>query len=419
MSRNNPTRGKHHVLTQNQIFSANRDKYFKNKKPLSEYDFISCLSITYAEFRNIRKTTVNYEGKIELIDGVSAVYDARSILGVFPVCDAVLEDNCQISPRFLKKFSNADIGVSSVNSYFRVKNRELSRGFKNLNTIETKKILSSLNFIDWTLLLFKIFKYVSFKKYFLAGSFPRKITILRSLLLFEINFLYFSKKNMNFLDRYEKLYITNFYSPENLGLIKAFIESGREVWELQHGVQKNVAGYEQKHLIPDSIKPHKFLTWFDNQVADVSSKTVDPYHLQSIEDLLRRGSGLNIIITLQPSNSDQFLKSLNLLELTHHSVKVRPHPRRRFSESELRQFLNFDFVFDSSADIDLSLINMDLHLTEYSSCVLDALNSQIPSVCFHSLAFNYFEDLLNCGGVRVYSSVEEFLAGEKVDSISY
>ena len=180
--------------------------------------------------------------------------------------------------------------------------------------------------------------------------------------------------------------------------------------DLQHGVQKNVAAYEHNYLLPASIKPTKFLTWFnlkENTIQSITSSKVD---FPKIQNTLKTGVGLKIFISLQPSNTSDFFQSLNLLNLSQHIVTIRPHPRRQLSQSQLKSIFNFEFFYDSEDDIDVSLVGMDLHLTEYSSCVLDGIKMGIPSICFHPIAHDYFSDLDKSHLIRIYNNIEEFLA---------
>ena len=117
--------------------------------------------------------------------------------------------------------------------------------------------------------------------------------------------------------RYEQLYITNFYSPENLGLIKACLYKGLDVIEIQHD-QKNVVAYEYKDIIPSTIKPTQFLTWFN--FDKINSKIIisNIHKIKKIERDLINGENINVFISLQPSNTKKFISSLNKLNLERH-----------------------------------------------------------------------------------------------------
>ena len=118
---------------------------------------------------------------------------------------------------------------------------------------------------------------------------------------------------------------------------------------------------------------------------------------------------MKILITLQPSNSESFFQDLNHLNLSSHFVKIRRHPRRFLSKNDLCDLLDFEFEYDGMKDISMSFENIDLHLTEYSSCVLDGLQLGVPSFCFHPIARDYFDDPEIKHGVRIYENIDEFL----------
>ena len=395
--------------TQNEIFLATIGGYYKKRKALSEYDFVSCLSLTYSQFRSVRITAVDTQTTQDFSSFCILDGKEQKVFGVFPLCDAVFDDGKRLLPRFLKKFSKKEIDIDDVAVRYRVNTVDLStRPLKKI-LISTEELINSLQFIHWSNIIFKIFSTILVKSYFWRSTIKQKISLLKSLFIFELNYVYFSKINIYYKQSYDKLYLTNFYAPENLGLIKAFIEAKKEVVDLQHGVQKNVAAYEHNYLLPVSIKPTKFFTWFDLKEDMSNSTRFEKVDFSKIQNTLKTGSGLNIFISLQPSNTIKFFQSLNLLNLSRHFVKVRPHPRRILSQKELEASFEFEFVYDREDDIDVSLVGIDLHLTEYSSCVLDGIKMGVPSVCFHPIARDYFSDLDENHLIRIYNSIEDFL----------
>ena len=99
---------------------------------------------------------------------------------------------------------------------------------------------------------------------------------------------------------------------------------------------------------------------------------------------------MNILITLQPSNTVDFFNHLNSVLFIDHRIIIRPHPRlntRSFLDS-LSDLLDFPFEIDNASNIGDSLLNVDLHITEYSSCVLDATMASVPSPAFIPLPTN-------------------------------
>ncbi len=405
-------RSKKMLSTQNDIFLNILDDYFKNKEILNEYDFVSCLSLTYYQFRNVRNTTVDTQNNQDFSDVVVSECKGKNVLGVFPLCDAIIDEGKQVMPRFLKKFSEEVINSKDISARYRVNSFEIANHPLKDILLSSKKMMGALKFTTLSYIIFKIFIGTFNKNYFLRSGYKQKLTILKSLFLFELNHIYFSKINTEYIQTYDKLYLTNFYSPENLGLIRAFIENSKDVVDLQHGVQKNVVAYEHNYLLPLTIRPTKFLTWFNAIDKKIPSAKKLKVSFTKLESILKNGSGLKILISLQPSNTVEFFKEVNLLNLSSHFVKIRPHPRRILSQNELKSRFQFDFIYDSDNDIGDSLTDMDLHLTEYSSCVLDSIKIGIPSICFHPIAYDYFSDLNSSHLLRIHSSIQAFLTSD-------
>ena len=399
--------------TQNEIFTNIFDRYFKNRmSEIDEYGFLAILNMTYRNFRTVRSTKVDHER----VPNVGLFYGSgeaiKSAIGIFPLCDAELDEKGKLLPRFLKKFSNPSLDIKNLKIYYRISNSNASTA--SSHTISTVQMFRQLSWIGQSRMIFKVLLRLCCRRFFWRFNFPEKISILKAIISFEINYQYFSSTGVGDTSDLETLYITNFYSPENLGVIKAFLEMNIDVVDIQHGVQKNVAAYEHKEIIPISIKPTGFLHWFDIDQAKYKKTGINHFKFDGIEKRLKYGRGLNILISLQPSNSHMFFEELNLIDLSRHSIHIRPHPRRKSKESFkiFEKFLDFEFSLDLNSDINTIMTKVDLHLTEYSSCVLDGVNQGVPSICFHPIARDYFSDLICNRMVRTYDSVGNFLRND-------
>lgn len=398
--------------SQKTIFLNIVENYFRcSLEGIDEYTFIAAINLTYHYFREFRVTKTSVRSDLSnAISSVISTTPKRSV-AIFPVCDVKLSEGAKASPRFLEKFASSEIEMEEVDIFYRLSKFDEVGTFGQLNVFSNRSLLRALSYGRLIAIPLKVLIKCVANAFFYRISYLEKRLVFKALILFELNYYYFTKKWNSGSDNYERLLISNYYSPENLGAIKASLESSFEVIEIQHGVQNNVAAYQYKSYIPKTIKPTKFLTWFDLETISEADVFLLKHTFLNIKNLLLHGSGLNIIISLQPSNSVQFYKDLNRLGLGKHTVEIRPHPRRNSAEDLqlLRDLIDFDFTYDLAPDVATSLIKADVHLTEYSSCVLDGLRVKTPSICFHPLASEYFSDLLSNELLLVYGSVEEFL----------
>ena len=215
------------MTAQNVIFKKFIHKYFQSKICLSEYDFISCLSLTYFEFRNTRKTITDKTNAQDFTDSHIIKPESQKIIGIFPLCDAFVDEKMQVMPRFIKKFSKDEVDVGRLSVYFRVDKLEQSTHPIVGSLISKNEILTEVGFFGCLQIAFKISADVFRKNYFIKSRIKEKISIFKSLFIFELNYLYFKKINFEYIDKHDTLLLTNFYAPENLGLIKAFLKIRR------------------------------------------------------------------------------------------------------------------------------------------------------------------------------------------------
>ncbi len=398
--------------TQAQIFKSIICNYYNNNfRSIDEYDFLLILSHTYQCFRSIRSTEAEEEIPLDTPLIKTFCNTEKRAAGFFPICDAQKDASSRILPRFLKKFSSNILDITTIQIFYRVSRIGLRDKINGAFYICSNNMFKTLSFKDKINTIIKPVKILCKKSLFWKLTIFEKLSTYKAVILFETNYKYFSKIASEYAKEYEAIYVSNFYSSENLGLIKAFLEVNLSVIDVQHGVQNNVAAYEYKEFIPKSISPSKFLCWFDFERFSINTHSFDCKYFDAAEEKLKYGSNQKILISLQPSNTDIFLEDLNLLNLKKHKVLIRLHPRRQNKQykDRLKKLLDFEFDFDFEMEISKSLKVQDIHLTEYSSCVLDGLISGTPSICFHPIAREYFSNLEAEKKVRIYDSIVDFL----------
>ena len=350
--------------TQTEIYNNIVKKYYKNGlSKIDEYDYLLVLNLTYFHFRNIRATELEKQTTIDFKAFDYFPNIKKTAVGYFPICDAELDEKGRILPRFLKKFSRNILNIEKVKIFYRVSKVEYNLS-KNVGLMCTSNMFNLLSFEDKLNAILKPLVILFKKSFFWHLSILEKLSIYKATILFEINYKYFSKIAEEYSRKYSKIYVSNFYSAENLGLIKAFLEVNLSVIDVQHGVQNNVVAYQYKDTIPKSIIPTKFFTWFALERIDINNPSLNYEHFLKVEEKLKHGSGLNILISLQPSNSDEFLSNLNFLNLNNHEIEIRLHPRRKHKKyiDKLSKLLNFNFEFDHKIEISEILTTRNMNL---------------------------------------------------------
>ena len=170
-------------------------------------------------------------------------------------------------------------------------------------------------------------------------------------------------------------------------------------FDIQHGVQKNVIAYERLNKFPASLRPTKIVNWADEIPSNMDART-------SYRNFLEGGiKGKKCLVTLQPSNSDGFLDDLNLLSDAGMEVIVRPHPRRNGEVflKNLSAKLYKPIQIRSDRDLSDEFNECDVHLSEYSSSLLESASAGGLSVALHETALTYMFDEIR-DGMDIYGS---------------
>lgn len=399
--------------TQRSIFlSINHNTWPLSSSRLSDLDFVACMLLTYHRFRRIRTTRVSLTTNVDPPLFQHPLSHQHQTLVIVPECDLAPDKNGYAYSRLLTKFTDHRLSPSNHDLYYRP-TRPLSLRYINSTRAFTLfKIIRILRPIDIIQLTSRIVLASLLRLNFWRLSLSEKSLTITSFLLFEVNYHYFLHF-FSICPHYQSLILSNFYSPSNLGLIKAAKKSGLNVSDLQHGVQKNVAAYEFFDHIPSSLRPDHLVRWF---VPESTTSRPNSSCYQNLKHQLLHRHGLNILVSLQPSNSISFLSNLNSPLFTNHNLILRPHPRLNDSHFLIRlaDTLTCRYVLDSHTSISASLRTTDLHITEYSSCVLDSISSGVPSVCVHPIALEYFDNLKTHPLIQFFPSFQDFFNYVKI-----
>lgn len=383
---------------------------FNNKKNKNKEILIFIFSLiwSYHKFRSKRPTRTEQKIFEESLKIQSVPLIESKTIHIFPACDIVHIKNKNIhESRFLEKVKK------SLPSKVFEESHQIIRDYSNKfpNNENSKLTFIKKPYVKKVYLLQASFLSILdiFKNLWIIKS-TNKFTsrktylaIFRSLILYNSNLIAF-KKLFKQNKKISYVVVSNFYSPENLALINVANEFNIETYDIQHGVQRNVVAYERFDNIPSSLKPSKIVNWSD----------VIPESMNANESFTNFCSNLHskkCLVTLQPSNSDNFLKSLNNILSLGIKVIVRPHPRRNGSLflERLRDILDDEIIINSENSLKDEFINNDIHISEYSSSLIESAAIGLLSVAVHNTAKEYLCDEIKEGKILFFSSLEHFI----------
>ena len=332
---------------------------------------------------------------------------------IFPACDIILDKNKMFyESRFLEKVrANLPNDVLHGSHHIiRDYSQQYSKNdYKNLTFIKKPYInityLASSTFQAIYQILSNLWLIKLTRPITSAGAYW---AIFKALVNFYSNLQYFNKlfllnKKLRFI------VISNFYSPENLALIKIANKFNIKSFDIQHGVQRNVVAYERLNKFPLSLRPSEFVKWADKIPSSMNAKKS---FINFLNDNIQEK---RCLVTLQPSNSEIFLDSLNLLSEIGMQVIVRPHPRRngKFFLEKLRLKLHKKINISSNTNLSVEFSNSDIHLSEYSSALIESAATGLLSVALHKTAIKYLCDEINEGKILYFSSLKAFIIATK------
>lgn len=381
---------------------------FEDEEKLN-FVLLFCLTWSYSKFRHERPTQTENQTFDKPLRMKSVPLDDAKGIYVFPACDITLMKNQSVcESRFMAKVRGNL--PENVQNDFHQTLRDYTARFSHQNN-QNLTILSH-PYIQFKFLIPSIFLAILqvFKNLWVVRSscsittLRDYLAILKSLILYYSNFRYF-RKIFTRNDNLHFVVVSNFYSPENLALIAIANKFKVVSLDIQHGVQKNVIAYERLNKFPASLRPTKIVNWADEIPSDMDART-------SYRNFLDGGiKGKKCLVTLQPSNSDGFLDDLSLLSDAGMEVIVRPHPRRNgevFLEN-LSAKLYKHIQIRSDTDLSDEFNECDIHLSEYSSSLLESASAGGLSVALHEIALTYMCDEIRDGKILYFSSLKAFI----------
>ena len=242
------------------------------------------------------------------------------------------------------------------------------------------------------------------------------------------------------------VFLVNYYEIKGMALCAACDELKIPSIDLQHGIQGDIhIAYGNWSKIASkgfSTLPTTFWNWNQNQASSIdkwakcshkhsslvggnlylqksgeseeSKSDRDKLELKKIKD----ADTVNILFTLQPFEDCLGNRFFKVYQNSPKNWRwlFRLHPRQSLDEPIVEllkhkyEITKSEIDFVSKCPLNTLLKQIDLHVTQFSSVVLEAEHFGIPSVCLHSNSLNLFKAQIN-SGIAIYASKEsEILA---------
>jgi hypothetical protein len=246
-------------------------------------------------------------------------------------------------------------------------------------------------------------------------------------------------------------FVVTFYSREGMAFNLACHEFGIPSLDIQHGAQGPLHfAYGRWHNLPAGgyeLLPSYFLCWSEKEEREINewgqkssgrhipvvlgnlymdmfkdaNNPITNYYALKIEDIKNsKKKDVHILMTLQPG--------YGLLDLYKDVISssplswfwwIRLHPgmqkeKKRISR-ELMDLHTNNYNIEEASGLPLYAIlpNVDVHVTQWSSTVIEAMQFGIPSVVTHSNGRKYFPDIVASG-----FAVLAFTKADLIDKIS-
>lgn len=236
-------------------------------------------------------------------------------------------------------------------------------------------------------------------------------------------------------------FVCTYYSSSSMAFILACRRLDISVYDIQHGVQgKGHVAYRAWRPIDGrlpNVLPHGFWCW-DNASAVhlqrwcrlhggpdvvVGGNVWNEFVLNSViyvEDYACvKPDSITVLVTLQPLQEPLPKLLLDAMANTSSDVLwlVRLHPAmaNAYADSLISKLKsigcrNFRVVSDRDEPLPRQLVRTNLHVTVYSSVVIEAAALGVPSVVIDRRAVELYQDELNNGKVLLVRSAQELIA---------
>ena len=215
------------------------------------------------------------------------------------------------------------------------------------------------------------------------------------------------------------------------GVVRAAKDLNIDVIELQHGVITKVHyGYSSNIKIDANYLPNKLLSFGYNEcnIENILIKKVIPigsYYLDYLQNNFKPNKEFKDIIknykysvgiSLQDADWEYkgMLKFIEMVAQKDKDILYILIPRKRTDDIKLsKNIIKFD-----SLDCYNIILHCNIHVTLYSSCVLEAPTLGIPNIMIdlNSFASKYYKHILNQYHTKIVNNEDEFLRA--IESIS-
>lgn len=236
------------------------------------------------------------------------------------------------------------------------------------------------------------------------------------------------------------IYQSTYYDPIGLAINSAASQLDITTYCVQHGGQsRNNPAFGQWTNLPFNgyaMLPDIFLCW-DKESADTIMEWAieTKYHNAQVKgykwpELWRDGSieysgllalqklslgKLNILYTMQPSIGMPPEVVIEMMKQSTIGINwwLRLHPRQVGTkvDADLHQmYLDSTNIFVMEASFEplpALMINMDLHLTSFSSCVYEAMLFDVPTIFINRMGQEYFNKTIQSGKAKLCLTFKE------------
>ena len=253
----------------------------------------------------------------------------------------------------------------------------------------------------------------------------------------------------------QELYLINSYNLISMGFIYAAQLKDIKSIEIQHGIiNEDHVCYSLWNEIPKggyNTFPSDIYVWDEwsrvalQQLNEKSETTniclvghpwISKYsgikkgHSHLFNDYKVREKRKNILVTLQPVNEilPSFFYEFIELYGNESDWHIRLHPAQKQDVKVLEQIesifegTRFNFQDASAYPLPEILSKMDVHITQWSSCTIEAQMMKVPTVLIHENGRKYFNEYLSDPLINIIEDVEtlhSFVSDNKAENELY
>jgi hypothetical protein len=211
----------------------------------------------------------------------------------------------------------------------------------------------------------------------------------------------------------QKVYVCSYYSQPALGFVIAANQLGIKTIEVQHGpIGLNHLAYSNWNNLPQNEKylaiPSEIHIWHKNFNFYLSNifenvKVTGNYYLKNFKiDNINYEKSV-FLITLQPMDDKLPNIYFRIIEKYYEKFKIviRTHPRQNrnslFKQTKKRLEIKYNVSYHSAKEKSIVeiLLKTKIHFTGYSGTFFEALELNVPTLFFNSLALNFFSNFKN------------------------